>query len=158
MGVEPFLIASTVHCVIGQRLVRRITKDGEKYKSGKAETEAIHETLGNLLPKKKEDVSKVAIDLGYETLPLATDNAYTLTKGKVTPDDPSGYEGRMGLYEVFEVTEQIQDHILKHSTSSAIQRVAQEQGMVSMRQDGYLKALAGFTNLLEVDRVASSEA
>jgi type IV pilus assembly protein PilB len=158
MGIEPFLIASTVHTVIGQRLVRRVSKDSEKYQSSKAEAESIHETIGNLLPKKKEESAKAATDLGYETLPLATDNAYTLTKGKITPDDPTGYEGRMGLYEVFEVTENIQDLILKHSTSSAIQRAAQAEGMVTMRQDGYLKALAGRTTLLEVDRVASSEA
>jgi type IV pilus assembly protein PilB len=158
MGIEPFLIASTVHTVIGQRLVRRVSKDTEQYKSNKAETEAIHATIGNLLPKKKEDMAKASADLGYETLPLAADNAYTLTKGKITADDPTGYSGRMGLYEVFEVTESIQDLILKHSTSSAIQKAAQAEGMVSMRQDGYLKALAGKTNLLEVDRVASSDA
>jgi type IV pilus assembly protein PilB len=158
MGIEPFLIASTVHCVIGQRLVRKIVPGGEKYQSSKAETEAIHSALGTILPKKKEEAAKAAEDIGYKTLPLATDNAYTLFKGKTTPDNQSGYQGRMGLYEVFEVTEAIQDQILKHSTSSAIQKIAQAEGMVSMRQDGYLKALAGRTTLLEVDRVASSEA
>jgi type IV pilus assembly protein PilB len=158
MGIEPFLIASTVHCVIGQRLVRRTVDGGEQYQSNKAETEAVHTTLKGLLPEKKEDALKRAEDLGYKSLPLATDNAYTLFKGKTTPDNTSGYQGRMGLYEVFEVTEAIQDLILKHSTSSAIQKKAQEEGMVSMRQDGYLKALAGRTTLMEVDRVASSEA
>jgi type IV pilus assembly protein PilB len=158
MGIEPFLIASTVHCVIGQRLVRRTVDGGEQYQSNKAETEAIHATLKDLLPAKKEDAAKRAEDLGYKSLPLATDNAYTLFKGKTTQDNQSGYQGRMGLYEVFEVTEAIQDLILKHSTSSAIQKKAQEEGMVSMRQDGYLKALAGHTTIMEVDRVASSEA
>ncbi len=62
----------------------------------------------------------------------------------------------MGLYEVFEVTEEIQDLIIKRSTSAEIQRVAQEQGMITMRQDGYLKALAGQTTLTEVNRVASA--
>jgi type IV pilus assembly protein PilB len=158
MGIEPFLIASTVHTVIGQRLVRRIVPGGEKYQSNKAETEAIHSTLKDLLPKKADEVAKASEDLGYKTLPLATDNAYTLFKGKTTPDNTSGYQGRMGLYEVFEVTEAIQDLIIKHSTSSVIQQAAQKEGMVSMRQDGYLKALAGHTTLMEVDRVASSEA
>jgi type IV pilus assembly protein PilB len=158
MAIEPFLIASTVHTVIGQRLVRRIIPGGEKYQSSKPEAEAIRSTIGGLLPKKKEDAAKVAEDLGYKALPLATDNAYTLFKGKTTPENTSGYQGRMGLYEVFEVTETIQDLILKHSTSSAIQKAAQAEGMVSMRQDGYLKALDGHTTLLEVDRVASSEA
>jgi type IV pilus assembly protein PilB len=158
MGIEPFLIASTVHCVIGQRLIRRLVPGGESYRSTKTEAEAVHAALGSILPKKKEDIAKVSEDLGYKTLPLATDNAYTLFKGKTTPENTSGYQGRMGLYEVFEVTESIQDLILKHSTSSAIQKAAQAEGMVSMRQDGYLKALDGHTTLLEVDRVASSEA
>ncbi len=61
----------------------------------------------------------------------------------------------MGLYEVFEVTEAIQDLTLKRATSSAIQKAAQTEGMVTMRQDGYLKALAGLTTLDEVNRVAA---
>lgn len=158
MGIEPFLIASTVHTVIGQRLVRRVTSGGDSYKSNKVETESIRNTLGTLLPKTQEEMPTVAKDLGYKTLPLATQNAYTLVKGKETPENPTGYEGRMGLYEVFEVTEKIQDLILKHAPSSAIQKTALEEGMVSMRQDGYLKALAGLTTLIEVDRVAAAGA
>ena len=157
MGIEPFLIASTVHTVIGQRLVRLGVPGGEAYLSNKAETEAIHETVGALLPKTKNDIPRIAPDLGYRSLPLANQNAYTLVKGKVTPDNPTGYDGRMGLYEVFEVTESIQDLIIKHSTSSEIQKAAQAQGMVTMRQDGYLKALAGLTTIMEVNRVAAAE-
>jgi len=158
MGIEPFLIASTVHTVIGQRLVRKIVPGGERYQSNRAETAAIHNALGKLLPKTKDEVAKVAADLGYSSLPLAGQNAYTLTKGKQTPNNPTGYKGRMGLFEVFEVTEAIQDLILKHATSAAIQQAAIAQGMVTMRQDGYLKALAGLTTLEEVNRVASTEA
>jgi type IV pilus assembly protein PilB len=158
MDIEPFLIASTVHTVIGPRLVRRLVPGGETYRSNKIETEAVHSVLGGLLPKTSQEAEKVAADLGYKTLPLATQNAYTLLKGKVTPDNPSGYSGRMGLYEVFEVNEAIQDLVIKRATSSVIQKKAQEHGMVIMRQDGYLKSLAGLTTMLEVDRVASSEA
>lgn len=157
MGIEPFLIASTVHTVIGQRLVRRIVPGGETYQSNRAETTAINQVIGNLLPKTDADITKISTDLGYHNLPRAGQNAYTLFKGKVTPDNPSGFKGRMGLYEIFEVSENIQDHIIKRSTSSVIQRAAQAQGMISMAQDGYLKALAGLTTLLEVDRVASAE-
>jgi type IV pilus assembly protein PilB len=157
MGIEPFLIASTVHTVIGQRLVRRVLPDGESYKSNKVETEDIHKMIGNLLPKKHEDIEKVAHDLGYVSLPLADQNAYTLFKGKETPDNPTGYKGRIGLYEVFEITEPIQDLILKHAPSSVIQKTAQEQGMITMRQDGYFKSLAGLTTLTEVNRVASMD-
>lgn len=156
MGIEPFLIASTVRTIIGQRLVRRIGAAKQTYESNKVETEAINATVGHLLPKSKDEVAKVAADLGYKTLPLQGQTAYTLTKGKDSPESPGGYKGRMGIYEVFNVTEQIQDLILKHAPSSEIDKVAREQGMVSMREDGYLKALAGFTTLAEVNRVASA--
>ena len=158
MGIEPFLIASTVHTVIGQRLVRRIPDgDGkQEYQSEKTEAEAIKATLGHLLPKKKEEVDSVSKDLGHPALPLADQNAYTLYKGTDSPDTPGGYKGRMGLYEVFPVSDAIQELILKHSTSSEIQRAAQKEGMVTMREDGYLKALAGKTTIEEVNRVAAA--
>jgi type IV pilus assembly protein PilB len=156
MGIEPFLIASTVHTVIGQRLVRRISPDNkESYHSDTAETEAIKATLGRLLPEKAADVKKVSQDLGYENLPLRDQNAYTLFKGKDSPEAPGGYKGRMGLYEVFEVTESVQEKILKRAPSSEIQEVAIKEGMINMREDGYLKALAGHTTISEVNRVAA---
>lgn len=157
MGIEPFLIASTVHTVIGQRLVRRLVPGGENYQTDKAQTEAINSVLGGLLPKKKEEMPTIAKDLGYTSLPLAGENAYTLFKGKITQENPTGLKGRMGLYEVFEVTEEIQDLIIKRSTSAEIQKMAQAQGMVKMRQDGYLKALAGMTSIEEVNRVAAED-
>jgi type IV pilus assembly protein PilB len=157
MSIEPFLIASTVNTVIGQRLVRRIGPNKETYESDKVETEAIKATVGHLLPEKEEDREKVAKDLGYETLPLRDQKAYTLTKGKDSPGAPGGYKGRMGIYEVFHVSEKVQDLILKRATSTEIQKVAQEQGMITMRQDGYLKALAGYTTITEVNRVAAAD-
>jgi len=157
MGVEPFLIASTVHTVIGQRLVRRIGPKTETYQSDPAETAAIQATLGSLLPDTKENMPAAAKDLGYESLPLSSDSAYTLTKGKDSPDTPGGYRGRMGIYEVFDISEQIQQLILKRATSTEIQEQAQKEGMITMRQDGYLKALAGYTTTTEVNRVASAD-
>lgn len=158
MGIEPFLIASTVHTVIGQRLVRRIADDQqETYESDKAETAAIQATLGKFLPKDEASLKQASEDFGYKTLPLVGQNAYTLTKGKDSPATPGGYKGRMGLYEVFEITEEIQDLILKRSTSGDIQEMARQQGMITMREDGYFKALAGQTTLTEVNRVAASE-
>lgn len=158
MGIEPFLIASTVHTVIGQRLVRRNVAEKEAYKSNKAETESIVQALGPILPKTDEEVSKVAKDLGYSNLPLDAQNAYTLFKGKPALETPDGYKGRIGLYEVFEVSDTIQELILKRSTSSEIQRAAQAEGMITMRQDGYLKALSGMTTVSEVNRVAAEGA
>jgi type IV pilus assembly protein PilB len=156
MGVEPFLIASTVHTVIGQRLVRKVADIGkETYESQTAETDAIKATLGNILPKTEADVVAAAKDLGYENLPLAEQNAYTLTKGTDSPEAPGGYKGRMGLYEVFEVSEAIQGLIMKRATSTEIENQAIAEGMINMRQDGYLKAIAGKTTLAEVNRVAA---
>jgi type IV pilus assembly protein PilB len=157
MGIEPFLIASTVRTVIGLRLVRRIGHDKEEYQSDKVETDSIHKTLAHLLHKTKEEVAKFAEVLGYETLPLAAQTAYTLTKGKDSPAAPGGYKGRMGIYEVFNITTPIQELILKRATSADIQRAAEAQGMVTMREDGYLKALAGHTTLTEINRVASAD-
>jgi type IV pilus assembly protein PilB len=156
MGVEPFLIASTVRTVIGQRLLRRVAKDGmETYQSSAVETAAIKATVSGFLPETKEQIPAYEQDIGLKNLPLRGQNAYTLYKGKDTPDTPGGYKGRMGVYEVFEVTEKIQELIMKHSTSTEIQKAAQTQGMITMRQDGYLKALDGFTTLAEVNRVAT---
>lgn len=155
MGIEPFLIASTVHTVIGQRLVRRNIEERESYQSDKVETDAIQQTIGMLLPKTDAERKAVSEDLGYDDLPLATDTAYTLYKGQDKPSHPGGYKGRLGLYEVFTVSEAIQDLIIKRSTSTEIQNKAIEEGMVTMRQDGYLKALAGKTTIQEVNRVAA---
>ncbi len=157
MDIEPFLIASTVRTVIGQRLVRRIGANNESYETDKVETEAIKHTVGRLLPKTKEDVQKISDDLGYEALPTSTQNAYTLHKGIDSPSSPGGYKGRMGIYEVFNISPEIQDLILKRATSAEIQEVAIKQGMVTMREDGYLKALAGRTTLTEINRVASAD-
>jgi type IV pilus assembly protein PilB len=157
MEIEPFLIASTVRTVIGQRLVRRLGEDKEEYKTDGPETEAVHKVLQHLLPETEADMKKVCDDLGYKTLPLRGQNAYTLYKGKDSPDAPGGYRGRMGLYEVFDVTDEIQQLVIKRATSSEIQKTAQAQGMITMREDGYLKALAGHTTLAEVDRVAAAD-
>lgn len=158
MGIEPFLIASTVNTIIGQRLVRRVAVKRNTYQSSPLETQSIIETVGHLLPKTPDEVERVSADLGYKNLPLANQKSYTLVKGRDTPQTPGGYKGRAGLYEVMEVTEEIQQLIIKHATSHEVQKVAMAQGMITMRQDGYLKALTGITTLEEVNRVASDSA
>jgi type IV pilus assembly protein PilB len=157
MGIEPFLIASTVKTVIGQRLVRRIGEKKEEYQSSAAESEAVHKTLAGLLPKEESAVKAAVEDLGYENLPLIGQSAYTLAKGVDSPSAPGGYSGRMGIYEVFPVSEEIQKLILQRATSTEIQKLAQTQGMITMREDGYLKALNGMTTLNEINRVAAAE-
>lgn len=155
MGIEPFLIASTVNTIIGQRLVRRVAQKRDAYQSSSLETQTIHSTVGHLLPQNKEQVASYAQDLGYKDLPLAGQNSYTLVRGHDTPQSPQGYSGRAGLYEVMDVTEEIQNLIVKQATTAEIQRMAVQQGMITMRQDGYLKALGGITTLEEVNRVAA---
>lgn len=155
MGVEPFLIASTVNTIIGQRLVRRVAPKRDAYQSSPIETQNIATTVGHLLPRTKADVARVSADLGYKDLPLAGQSAYTLVKGRDTPQTPRGYSGRAGLYEVMDVTEEIQNLIVARATSREIERKAVEQGMITMRQDGYLKSLQGITTLEEVNRVTA---
>lgn len=158
MGIEPFLIASTVNTIIGQRLVRRVAKRREVYESNAIETQNIMATIGHLLPKTKEEVAKVSADLGYKDLPLAGQTSYTLVRGIDSPQAPHGYSGRAGIYEVMDVNPDIQKLIIDRATSGDIQRLAVSQGMITMRQDGYLKALAGITTLDEVNRVTSDTA
>ncbi len=158
MDIEPFLIASTVNTIIGQRLVRRVAKRRESYQSNPLETQNILSTVGHLLPKTPEEVAVVSENLGYKDLPLAGQSAYTLVRGIDTPQTPGGYSGRSGLYEVMDVTETIQQMITKRATTAEIQRQAQIEGMITMRQDGYLKALQGITTLDEVNRVTADVA
>lgn len=155
MKIEPFLIASTVNTIIGQRLVRRVAQKRDTYQSSPVETQSILDNVGHLLPKTPEDVVRVSEDLGYKDLPLAGQSAYTLVKGRDTPATPNGYAGRAGLYEVMDVTEEIQQLIVKRATSHEIQKTAIAQGMITMRQDGYLKVLQGITTLEEVNRVTA---
>ena len=157
MGIEPFLIASTVRAVIGQRLVRRLSEEKEEYTADPAEHAAIVATVGHLLPTNEDEMKKVCDDLGYKSLPTRGQSAYTLFKGKDSPEARGGFKGRMGLYEVFDITDDIQDLIIKRATSNDIQKAARANGMITMREDGYLKALAGYTSLAEVDRVAASD-
>lgn len=158
MGIEPFLIASTVNTIIGQRLVRRVTSRRETYQSNPIETQNILTTVGHLLPKTQEEVARISADLGYKDLPLAGQSAYTLVKGVDTPLSPKGYSGRAGLYEVMDVNTEIQNLIVSRATSAEVQKVAMSQGMISMRQDGYLKVLEGLTTIDEVNRVTADTA
>ncbi len=155
MGIEPFLLASTLNVVIGQRLVRRNTEKRETYKSSDLETKSINDVVGDLLPKTKESVVGVSEDLGYSGLPVKNDSAYLLTRGIDSKKAPGGYSGRAGLYETIVVDEDIQKLIVSRATASEIMNVAKQKGTVTMRQDGVLKALSGVTTLEEINRVAS---
>ncbi|MDO4742192.1 MAG: GspE/PulE family protein [Candidatus Saccharibacteria bacterium] len=155
MGIEPFLLASTLNVVIGQRLVRRITDKHELYKSSEVETKGINEIIGDILPKTEAEVASVSADLGYPGLPVRNDKGYMLARGVDSKETPNGYKGRAGLYEAIDVDDDIRKLIVSRATASDIMKVARSHGTITMRQDGILKVLSGVTSIEEVNRVAS---
>ena len=155
MGIEPFLLASTLNTVIGQRLVRRVAEKRETYQSSERETMELNSVVGDILPQDEKDVAKISEDLGYPGLPVANEKGYTLVHGIEDKETPGGYKGRAGLYETITVDDDIQKLIIEHATSAEIMKLAKQKGTVTMRQDGMLKALSGITTMTEVDRVAS---
>jgi type IV pilus assembly protein PilB len=153
MEIEPFLIASTVNTVIGQRLVRKICPNcKESYTASPSLAAAIKKAVGEFLPSR----SSASNDLGYEGLPYKEDEKLTLYKGKGCDEcRGTGYEGRIGIFEVFPVTNTMEKLLLSHATSQDIQDAAVKEGMITMREDGFLKALEGVTTIEEVVSKAS---
>lgn len=156
MDIEPYLIASTVNTVIGQRLVRRLCQNcRQEVPSNEAETKSIQLTLKDLLPKTQSQVTAASADLGYEIMPLVDAASYTIWKAVGCSECTNGFKGRLGVHEVFAMTPPMEKLLATRATSSEVQKQAQADGMVTMKQDGYLKALNGITTLEEVARVAS---
>ncbi|MCL1930144.1 GspE/PulE family protein [Candidatus Saccharibacteria bacterium] len=154
MGIEPFLIASTVNVALAQRLVRRNVKERRQRRATESETEEINMSIGHLLPQHEDAKVNVASDLGYPNIPIHA-SEYALYDGVKSITSPDGFKGRMGIYEAMLISERIQDLVVKHASSSEIEKIAIEEGMITMKQDGYLKALNGDTTLDEVNRVAA---
>ena len=156
MGIEPFLIASTINVVMGQRLVRKVCAKCKKaFPATEAAVAMINKVVGHLLPKTEADIKKVSEYFGYETLPIFNEKAYTLYKGEGCSDCVDGYKGRIGIYEIFEMNKEIEKLLLKEATTSEIQQQAQKDGMLTMQQDGIMKALSGITTIEEVSRVSA---
>ncbi len=156
MGVEPFLVASTINTVVGQRLVRKICdKCRVQMKASAAQVQMINKILGKVLPGVEADKPRVTEDLGYENLPIRSENAYTLYMGKGCSACTNGFKGRVGIYEVFAMTPAIEKMLSAHATTNQIQAQAQLDGMITMQQDGMLKVLTGQTTIEEVARVAT---
>lgn len=150
MQVEPFLIASTVNLIIAQRLVRRLCVPSESYKMNGDQERALRKqvNLDRLLELfKKEGLIKDKS--GWQSL------AWLRPQEGV--DCPDGYGGRVGLYELLPMTETIRTLIMKNSTADEIQRQAVLEGMLTMLEDGFIKALQGQTSVEEVLRVTSEE-
>ena len=136
MEMEPFLLASSMTCIVGQRICRKVCEScKEAYEPAAAVVADVKKVLGPLLMTTK----------------------IQFYRGKKCAEcNGTGYSGRIGIFEVLPVTEKIGRLILEHSPSSKIETEAKLNGMIDMKQDGYLKTLEGVTTLEEVLRVAES--
>ncbi|OHA92610.1 MAG: hypothetical protein A3H52_02000 [Candidatus Zambryskibacteria bacterium RIFCSPLOWO2_02_FULL_39_26] len=148
MKVEPFLIVSTVDVILGQRLVRKLTDQKEKYFLTKAEIATLGKSinLDKVLEALKEE-KIIGKGDAWEKVPF-----YRLKKG-VSPDE--GFVGRSGIHEVLKVTPAIKESILKSGTADEIQKIAEQEGMLTMVEDGIFQCVQGYTTIEEVLRVIS---
>jgi type IV pilus assembly protein PilB len=141
LGAEPFLVASALNGVVGQRIARLICPQcKEEYTPDESVKKDIQNVLGEFLPQNKP----ILLYRGKGSVnnqPCPTCNGQT-------------YWGRMGIFEVFAVSDMISKLILKRAAVNEIQSQIVKEGMITMKQDGYLKALEGITSIEEVLRVA----
>jgi type IV pilus assembly protein PilB len=174
MGVEPFLIASTVRVVIGQRLVRRLCPNcREEYAPDKNIAARLKTSfnLGDAATfSRVHELEKQALESGIgakdsgkrSTAELSTDTKTILRLWKAHADgceecNHTGYSGRMGVYEVLSNNLAVQKLIMASATSEELGAQAVTDGMVTMQLDGLIKALRGQTTLEEIMRVTTSE-
>lgn len=148
MGIEPFLIVSTIKVIIGQRLVRRLCDNKEEYTLTKGE-------LARL--QKSVDLDKVLENLREEKLIEANADWSSIPfyRPKATPECPDGYSGRLGIHEVLKMSPTIKDIIMRGGTSSEVEKQARDEGMLTMIEDGIYMAVRGITTIEEVMRVIS---
>ncbi len=141
LGGEPFLIATVLITSIAQRIVRKVCSFCKQTYDSPPEIEQdIKLMLGDLLPKVYRDGQKIK-----------------LTKGAGCDEcGRTGYLGRIAIFEVLKITPAINRMILQESTAKEIETQARKEGMINMKQDGYLKALDGITTIEEILRVAES--
>jgi type II secretory ATPase GspE/PulE/Tfp pilus assembly ATPase PilB-like protein len=139
LGGEPFLIASVMNASLAQRIVRKICeKCKQQFVPEKSVQENIKAVLGDFLPKQYKEKGEII-----------------LFKGKGCEEcDNSGYFGRIGIFELLKVSPIINKLILQEANAKDIQTQAIKEGLITIKQDGYLKVLAGITSLEEVLRVA----
>jgi len=146
MGVEPFLIVSTVNIMIGQRLVRRLAKEKTEHKLSDAELKALGAEV---------DLDRVLAVLKKEKIisPKASWKDVSFYKPKPSSDAEDGYLSRIGIHEVLAVTPTIKELVMKGATSDAIEKQAKSEGMMTMLEDGIFKCVQGITTIEEILRV-----
>lgn len=148
MGVEPFLLVSTLRVIIGQRLVRKLTPNREQYELSREEQAQLERIVdaGNVLKALKAE--KIVP-------PEATWKNVPFWKPKSTPENKEGFQGRVGIYEVLPVTATIKELVMKNATGDEIHKQARSEGMLTMSEDGIFKCVQGLTTIEEVLRVIS---
>lgn len=164
MGIEPFLIASTIRAVVGQRLVRRLHQQSrQSYTPTTEEKAEIMRLFGISTPesmKRIHELEKKAAAAGVGgNSPLSTSETEILTLWRNDPglndeDTHEGYRGRIGIYEVLNNTLTIQKLIMTHATNNDINSKAIQEGMITIQIDGLIKALRGETTIEEILRVS----
>lgn len=154
MDIEPFLIASVVRVVIGQRLVRRLVpEDCEQYSPSEEERKEI-ERVFSIKSKADWDAILKLVQEAQEHFGQPKSTKLMLWRPKADlPNERTGYKGRMGIYEVLKNTENVQKLIVSNATSEEIQAQSIKEGMVTMQLDGLIKALLGMTSIEEILRV-----
>ncbi|MFH2019347.1 MAG: ATPase, T2SS/T4P/T4SS family [bacterium] len=141
MKAEPFLLASSITCVVAQRVVRQICDDCiEAYTPSEKEIEELKRVLGSYFDSYIQNKGEKALQLHRGR--------------KCEKCGDTGYKGRIGVFEVLKITEKIGRLILERKSASEIENAAVQDGMLLMQQDGYLKVIDGLTTLEEVMRVA----
>ncbi|MBD3238520.1 MAG: hypothetical protein GF332_02685 [Candidatus Moranbacteria bacterium] len=143
LGVRPSLISSSINSVIAQRLVRRLCPHcKEEYIPAPETLETISRFLAIISPKAKIEIPK---------------NIKTLYRSVGCPKCHNiGYKGRIGIFEIFEIDKEAEKLINKMASASDLMASAMEEGMITMLQDGILKAAEGETSMEEVQRVTGS--
>jgi type IV pilus assembly protein PilB len=146
MGVEPFLLSSTLNIVIAQRLVRKFHGEKTKYKLKPEELENL---------KKYCDMDRVVSILKHEKILKQSGKLQDIEfyRPKSSADSPDGYKGRIGIFEILLVNEDMKNLIIKKSPTIEIKNQALKGGMRTMVEDGLVKAAQGLTSIEEVLRV-----
>ena len=149
MGVAPFLVSSTVNVIVGQRLVRKICQNCiVSYKLTGKNIEDIDSQLNlkELMADLAKEGAVASINQKIESM--------LFYRGKGCKQcNQEGYRGRIGIYEIFEVDPEVANLILNRAPSQELFKAARKQGMITMFEDGFIKAKAGITTIEEVLRV-----
>jgi type IV pilus assembly protein PilB len=168
MGIEPYLLASTMRSVVAQRLPRRICRHCiEAYP---AEKEVIKDIMREFSDVPNFDIVSYINQVIAAKKGKGEDGASVMKEATKGPDDMpkfhlyrgkgcdrcggSGYSGRVGIFEVLDINEKISKMVMEQATSGELEKEAKKNGMLTMIEDGYLKSLEGITTIEEVMRVS----